>query len=179
MAFIVVDRRTGKEADLEKITNEMWAADLLKFDEYEWFKSSSGQLILTDKLFNVAYPDPTRFVPMSEELYRQTITRDLSNYDDIEIGLDDGINSVGIYIGNLGDLHKVEMPRDRCKFYDDHAYFDSGFYVTLKDISDYYAYREDTIITVFVNAYTTGDIFQYGNYHEKHWYRLGKLKGYV
>lgn len=180
MAFVVIDRQTDEIADTSKIVNESWAADLMKFDEYEWAKTESGQLLLADKLFNVAYADPIRFVAMDksryDEIYRPAIREDIDNF---EIGLNDGMTSVGIYIGNLDDLHKVLIPQDRCKYYADHAFIDSGYYITLKDISDYYAYRDGMVITVFVNAFTTGDIFQYGNHHDKHWYRLGKLKGYA
>lgn len=66
--FVVIDRETGKEADLEAIArNEDWAHTLMYCDMEGFFIRQDGQLILADQCGNFAYCDRERFQVIFEE----------------------------------------------------------------------------------------------------------------
>lgn len=62
MQFDVIDKRTGKHPDLEKIAlKEEWAKDLIYCDIEGFFINEDGCLILADECGNFAYCPLGRF----------------------------------------------------------------------------------------------------------------------
>lgn len=61
--FYVIDKKTGKEPDLEQIVlTEDWAKDLVYYDIAGFLLSEYGSLILADEYGNWAYcPPQTRY----------------------------------------------------------------------------------------------------------------------
>ena len=60
--FHVIDNKTGREPDCEKITlKEDWAKHLIYCDIDEFAITESGTLILLDDCGNCAWPPPERF----------------------------------------------------------------------------------------------------------------------
>lgn len=74
MTFEVIDRNTGKSADLNVIRSQIircqhagrnfWAEHLIYCDLAEWVISEDGVLALTDDCGNVAYPPSKRYYPV-------------------------------------------------------------------------------------------------------------------
>lgn len=62
MAFRVIDRKTGKEADPSEIARkESWAQNLIGSDMEEFFLGEYGALILADECGNYVFCDGERF----------------------------------------------------------------------------------------------------------------------
>ena len=60
--FHVIDNKTGREPDCEKIAlKEDWAKHLIYCDIDEFAITESGTLILLDDCGNCAWPPPERF----------------------------------------------------------------------------------------------------------------------
>ena len=60
--FIVIDKKTGKEADIERIARrEKWAAGLIYCDMEGWAIEQDGSLLLMDECGNFKYADRERF----------------------------------------------------------------------------------------------------------------------
>ena len=60
--FIVIDEKTGKEADIERIARrEKWAAGLIYCDMEGWAIEQDGSLLLMDECGNFKYADRERF----------------------------------------------------------------------------------------------------------------------
>lgn len=60
--FTVIDRKTGKDPDLRKISKkEDWAAKLIYCDMDGFAVKENGGLVLMDKYGNVANCPPGRF----------------------------------------------------------------------------------------------------------------------
>ena len=60
--FYVIDKKTGKEPDLERIAlTEDWAKDLVYCDIEGFLLSEYGDLILADECGNWVYCPPDRF----------------------------------------------------------------------------------------------------------------------
>ena len=69
--FKVIDCKTGKEADTEKIAlKEDWAKHLIYCDIEGWFIGEDGCLILADECGNFAYADSERFIVTSDDAER-------------------------------------------------------------------------------------------------------------
>ena len=67
--FKVIDCKTGKEADTEKIAlKEDWAKHLIYCDIEGWFIGEDGCLILADECGNFAYADSERFIVTYEDM---------------------------------------------------------------------------------------------------------------
>lgn len=65
--FKVIDKQTGKEADIYNIAlNEEWAKHLIYCDMEGFAVEQDGSLILLDECSNVAYPPADRFEIISE-----------------------------------------------------------------------------------------------------------------
>ena len=61
-SFIVIDRKTGEEADTYKIAlREKWAKHLCYCDMEGWAIEDDGTLLLVDECGRFAYADRTRF----------------------------------------------------------------------------------------------------------------------
>ena len=68
LPFIVIDERTGKEADIYNIAlNEEWANHLIYCDMEGFAIAQDGALILYDECGNIAYPPADRFEIVSEK----------------------------------------------------------------------------------------------------------------
>ena len=62
MKFLVIDKKTGKEADTEKIAlDEAWANGLMYCDMEGFAISEDGTLILTDECGHYAFCPEDRF----------------------------------------------------------------------------------------------------------------------
>ena len=62
LTFKVVDTKTGKKSDLEKIAlEEDWAKDLVYCDMAGFALSEDGELLLRDSCGNYTYCPPSRF----------------------------------------------------------------------------------------------------------------------
>lgn len=62
IGFSVIDRKTGKVPDCEKIAlHEEWAKHLIYCDIDEFAFTESGHLVLTDDCGNTAFCPPDRF----------------------------------------------------------------------------------------------------------------------
>jgi hypothetical protein len=64
MTFIVIDKRTGQEANEYKVAlraRKKWAKDLMVDDLEGWALQQDGTLILCDECGNFAYPPQKRF----------------------------------------------------------------------------------------------------------------------
>ena len=66
MKFVVIDKETGKEADLYEIVmksynEESWAKDLVFCDLEGWAIQDDGTLIVCDECGTFAYPPQERF----------------------------------------------------------------------------------------------------------------------
>lgn len=60
--FHVIDAKTGKEADIERIARrEKWAAGLIYCDMEGWAMEDDGSLLLMDECGNFKYADRERF----------------------------------------------------------------------------------------------------------------------
>ena len=61
--FMVIDKKTGKEADTYEIAlHEEWANRLCYCDMEGWYIGEDGYLMLADECGQYAYPpDPDRF----------------------------------------------------------------------------------------------------------------------
>ena len=68
MIFKVIDKKTGKEADVEKIAfHETWARPLVYCDMEGFFIGEDGTLILADECGNMVYCPDDRFEIVFEE----------------------------------------------------------------------------------------------------------------
>lgn len=61
LSFVVIDEKTGKEADVGKIAKEDWASNLMRYDIEGFAIMESGNLALLDECGNWAYCPPDRF----------------------------------------------------------------------------------------------------------------------
>ena len=59
--FVVLDKQTGKEADMGKITKEDWASNLMRHDIESFAVMENGNLALLDECGNWAYCPSDRF----------------------------------------------------------------------------------------------------------------------
>lgn len=77
MIFEVIDRSTGKPADLNVIRTQIircntagrnyWASNLIYCDLDSWVISEDGVLALTDDCGNIAYPPSQRYYPVFQK----------------------------------------------------------------------------------------------------------------
>lgn len=61
LSFVVIDEKTGKEADVGKIAKEDWASNLIRHDIEGFAIMESGNLVLLDECGKWAYCPPDRF----------------------------------------------------------------------------------------------------------------------
>lgn len=67
LSFVVIDEKTGKEADIGKITKEDWASNLMRHDIESFAIMENGDLALLDECGNWAYCPFNRFEVVFEE----------------------------------------------------------------------------------------------------------------
>ena len=61
LSFIVIDKQTGREANIGEIMKEEWASNLMRHDIEGFAIMESGGLALLDECGNWAYCPPDRF----------------------------------------------------------------------------------------------------------------------
>ena len=59
--FIVIDKQTGREANIGEITKEEWASNLMRHDIYGFAITEDGNPVLLDECGNWAYCPFDRF----------------------------------------------------------------------------------------------------------------------
>lgn len=67
LPFVVIDTKTGREADVGEIAKEEWASNLMRHDIEGFAIMESGNLALLDECGNWAYCPPDRFDVVFEE----------------------------------------------------------------------------------------------------------------
>ena len=92
----------------------------------------------------------------------------------------DSIQHTSVYLGGMNGLKDIS---DRLKWHTEYAEglnMDVGT-LTLTEIADQVKkrYGKYQMITVIQNAPLTCRIFQYGNYSDGKWYKLGEVMGYA
>ena len=67
MTFKIIDNKTGKEPDLNKIFWEKWTDDLIQYDIDQFAVTEDGHLILMDDCGNFAYCPDGRFTAVETQ----------------------------------------------------------------------------------------------------------------
>lgn len=71
--FIVIDKKTGSEADVQKIAlEEDWAKGLVYCDIDGWYLGSNGELVLADDCGRLAYPPADRFQVIFDKAFEDS-----------------------------------------------------------------------------------------------------------
>lgn len=106
---------------------------------------------------------------------------------DTEIVRFDGVSTATVYYGGLSYLDRacLEWRKEEITAPDDEASevpVDEWELLTLNEIVEQSKANKDTatnLITVIIENPRSGEIWQYGNYHDGKWYRIGNVYGYA
>lgn len=97
--------------------------------------------------------------------------------EEFEICEFDGVSAVGVYVGTLDALQRVNRQlRWRVDEEGSKMCRDPYRVLTLKEIQEQIPYH---LITVIDNGPMHGEIYQCGNYSGNDWWIIGELNGYV
>lgn len=80
--FRIVDAKTGKEPDLEKICREDWAKNLMAMDIEGWMIEEDGTLCLGDECGNFAYAPEGEYKIVLEGTLEQIADHDARILDE-------------------------------------------------------------------------------------------------
>ena len=91
----------------------------------------------------------------------------------------DSITTSAVYTGGLTQLVNVTNRIDWHEEFREDLFMEIGT-ITLKEIAEQLTVgkAKAPLITVIVNNPRGTDVYQYGNYNDNSWYRLGNLCGY-
>lgn len=95
----------------------------------------------------------------------------------IEICVSDTVTYSTVYVGGFSAL---EYANDKLKWHTEYveAFCDDSETLTLQEIADQLE-EENPLITVIVTSTLSGVIYQYGNYDDGKWYKIGVTCGYA
>lgn len=91
---------------------------------------------------------------------------------DTEVCRNDGVNGAGIYIGSLDCLEKADVLWRTVG-----EGINEFEVLTLYEIAS--QLRDAWIITVITESPFSGKIYQYGNYSDGEWWKIGSTGGYA
>lgn len=98
--------------------------------------------------------------------------------DDIELCEFDGVTAVAVYSGGVNRLEKINHKlRWRYDAEISRMCFDPAKVLKLSEIAE--QCKDEYIITVIVESPLHGEIYQYGNYYDNKWYKIGETAGYA
>lgn len=67
MRFAVIDNKTGKKPDIDKIVKEAWAIGMMAYDINCFAMTEDGELILLDDRGAISYCPDGRFTVIEED----------------------------------------------------------------------------------------------------------------
>lgn len=97
----------------------------------------------------------------------------------------DYVHALGIFEGSIIDNSLKQIPNEKFKW-DEYSNFEAPEdvfrYLSLDDI--WKQYKENMngaspLLTVVYESSLDGVIYQYGNYSDGKWYKIGELRGYA
>ena len=116
-----------------------------------------------------------------ENLFQEEIEFEKKkNWDNHTVVRFDTIEQTSVYLNSFGELENItgELPwHKECV---DALYMEVSS-MTLHEISEYVRnmFGENSMITVFQEDMITSNIFQWGNYKDVEWVKLGEIMGYA